>query len=43
MDTSNFDAKDRQHLNTYAGFMNFSKVAVVLTIATLVLMAIFLL
>jgi len=43
MDTSNFDSQDRQHLNTYAGFMTFSKVGVVLTIITLSLMAIFLL
>ena len=43
MDTSNFDSQDRQHLNIYANFLNFSKVATIAVIATLVLMAIFLL
>lgn len=43
MDTSDFNAQDRQHLNTYSGFMTFSKIGIIATVVTLVLMAIFLL
>jgi len=43
MDTTNFDSHARQHLNTYKGFMTFSKISVIAVVTVLVLMAIFLL
>lgn len=43
MDTSNFDAAARQHLNVYKNFLTFSKVSIIATVTVLVLMAIFLL
>lgn len=43
MDTSNFDSKDRQHLNVYASFLNLSKWAGIAIAVTLILMAYFLL
>ena len=39
MDTSNFDKQAHQHLNTYNGVMNASKIVIILVILTLVVMA----
>ena len=39
MDTNDFDKQDQAHLNFYRGFMNASKIAIVLIILTLVIMA----
>ena len=43
MDTSDFDIQAKQHLTTYKKFLNLSKYFIILTVITLVLMAIFLL
>jgi hypothetical protein len=39
MDTNGFDKQAHAHLNFYNGFMNGSKIVVVLVILTLVIMA----
>jgi hypothetical protein len=39
MDTNDFDKQAHAHLNFYHGFMNGSKIVVVLVILTLVIMA----
>ena len=39
MDTNDFDKQDQAHLHFYHGFMTASKIAIVLIILTLVIMA----